>query len=820
MINPTMNIPSSRPAMPPPRTNDSMPKNTEPAPKSKTERTEKWAYRLLLAAVLLVPLVFLPTTYVASDIIKACIIVCVAVISVILYALAAMKEKKIRLLPKAMSWSATAVAISAVISALAVHPIGKSFFGQGFEVDTAGFIVVLFVFLCLTYHAVLRQQERAVGIYMVAAISFFILELFHILRFVFGQGFASLGILSSLTSTVLGSWYALAAYAVFILIIAISALTFLPLARGMKVWYSVAAIASFIASFLINDMRLWSIAALVFFGLALYVTFSRPRPQGGVVSAWLKRIAWLPTIALVISAILAWQGAAIAGPTIGAIGAGYSELRLPWQMTLDVGAGAIKDNPLLGAGPNRFTQAYIAHKPAGVNATDAWSVEFNTGSGLIPTLFVTQGLLGIVTWIIFFVFFGIFGARALRFVGSGRGDPRSRFIVISSYAASMFLWLVLLVSVQPQAMVLLAFVATGAFFGSAVGSGALNGSVISFEGRYSRIAPYFLWLVIIVAAFWGVIYAKDAIAMSYFGAGVKALNVSGSPSAADTDFSKALALDNSDVFWQARAEAGIAAAQKVASSVTSASSASTTQAVATQVAAIINQSLIYAGNAVVYDPFNYYNYVSEARVSSLAASINMANAYDAAVKTYTQAINLNPQNPQLYLNLAQLQAQSNKLPDALQTLGVALQVKSNYLDAIYLLSQVEAAQGNLKDAITAAQVAIQINPQSPILFFQLGLLDYSNAAYADAATALEKAVGLQSDYANAQYFLGLSYARLNRTDDAITQFEKLAVTNPGNQTVASIINALQSGRSLFVPATAPAAAATKAPKLPLKEKGQ
>jgi tetratricopeptide (TPR) repeat protein len=102
----------------------------------------------------------------------------------------------------------------------------------------------------------------------------------------------------------------------------------------------------------------------------------------------------------------------------------------------------------------------------------------------------------------------------------------------------------------------------------------------------------------------------------------------------------------------------------------------------------------------------------------------------------------------------------------------------------------------------------------------LGLLEYNNADYGAAASALEKAIAVQPDYSNARYFLGLSYARLGRTKDALTQFSRLSADNPDNQSVVSVITTLQSGKSLFTPASAPAAAAAKAPKLPLKQKGQ
>ncbi len=136
-----------------------------------------------------------------------------------------------------------------------------------------------------------------------------------------------------------------------------------------------------------------------------------------------------------------------------------------------------------------------------------------------------------------------------------------------------------------------------------------------------------------------------------------------------------------------------------------------------------------------------------------------------------------------------------------------------------MLSQVTAAQGNLKDAIIAAQVATELNPQQSILFFQLGLLHYNNKDYVAAAKALETALTLQLDYANAQYFLGLSYVRLNNISGAIEQFNKLAQSNPDNQEVAFILSNLRAGRSPFADAKPPVTPTPeKRSSLPIKEK--
>ena len=140
---------------------------------------------------------------------------------------------------------------------------------------------------------------------------------------------------------------------------------------------------------------------------------------------------------------------------------------------------------------------------------------------------------------------------------------------------------------------------------------------------------------------------------------------------------------------------------------------------------------------------------------------------------------------------------------------------------VFLLSQVEAAKGNLNDAITAAQFATQLNPNNALLFFQLGLLQYTKGDYAPAQTAFEQAIALQSNYANAQYFLGLSYARLGQNEKAIDQFDKLLTSNPGNTDIQTILSILRAGKSPFVAPTPAASAAARpekrgTPPIPVK----
>ncbi len=783
-----------------------------------SSRLESIAFYVLLITVILAPLAFLPTPYIILDAVKTMLIAIGTLVSAVLYGVIAYKERSLILPPRSIAWTGALILVSLVVSSFTSVHLGKSFFGQGFELNTASFGLILLVSALVVFTAVYRKVERVSVIYLGMAVPFILLAILHLARLLIGPSFVTLGVLSGVTTTLVGTWYDLASYAIIVAFITVPALIFLPLSRRIRVVYWILLVVSLIGALIINSILVWSIAALVFLALTIYASIIRPRSAVGGFSGILKKIAWLPLVLFIISGILSIWGTSIASPVIAKFNASYTTLTLPWQLTIDVDADSIKAAPLFGIGPNHFGQAYIAYKPSIINTTYAWNAEFNYAFSLLSTFVATQGIFGVISWVLFFIFLGIIAVRGLRRLPN---DPQARFAVASSSFTALFLWTLSAFTVPSHVILFYTYVATAIAVASIARYAIVAPWTIAPRaGLRSRAVLSVCTIVLVVAGIvWGVVYVKDGIAIAYFGSGVKQLTVQGDPSAADTAFLKAYSFNASDVYLRARAEAGISQASKLISTIRSDAPASTSQAIVTQVFEVINSAVKQSQAAIAYDPTNYYNYASEARVSELATNVRMDKAYENAVNSYTEAIRRNPLNPSLYLSLAQLQASQNKLDDALKTLGATLQIKNNYLDAIFLLSQVTAAQGNLRDAIIAAQVATQLNPQNAILFFQLGLLQYNNKDYTAAAKALETAVQLQTDYANAQYFLGLSYARLNNISGAIEHFERLAASNPDNQEVAFILSNLQAGRSPFADAIPPVTPAPeKRSSLPIKEK--
>ena len=213
---------------------------------------------------------------------------------------------------------------------------------------------------------------------------------------------------------------------------------------------------------------------------------------------------------------------------------------------------------------------------------------------------------------------------------------------------------------------------------------------------------------------------------------------------------------------------------------------------------LFGMAVLYADGAVGINPLNYQNLVALGRVYESVVSLGIGGskeAYDKANKIYEDAEVLNPMNPEIDLIQARLAVVNKDMKLARERIKEALEKKNNYTEAIFMLSQVEASEGNIVEAIKSAEAAAIIEPNDPVVYFQLGLLKYTKKDYQGAIGALERAISLNSEYANARYYLGLSYDGLGRKSDALAQFETIQKTNQDNELVKAVIANLKDGRS-------------------------
>jgi tetratricopeptide (TPR) repeat protein len=737
---------------------------------------------LILAGAFLSPLLFIPSNYAPLDVVKGFFIGFVILIAALLHTIDAIRQKSFTAPRSLLGYATLGIILSALISTFTSGNISKAFFGQGFEITSASFIFLMIITAFLVSRIVMKDREVVFKIYTAIFISFLLLALFHIVRIFAGPDFLSFGVLKAVASTIVGKWYDFAAFSAVIGFLSLLGIKFLPLRASLRRLLMVALVICGFLLFIVNSGFIWGITAITALAIGIYEFFTLAGKDGS--KKFFSRISFLTVIVFIIAVVLAVWGNSIALPVVNHYQAQYGELILPWQLTLDITADTLKEVPIFGVGPNRFITEYLKFKPLVINQTPFWNAEFSGGFGYIPTFLVTQGIFGALMWIFFFIAYIRSGVRLLKRVT----DPAKKFFATSSFFASIFLWLLACIYIPSHVTLFLTAIFTGIVVAMLVSEGVIAEKLVAIRQgmKLGKAIPVVLYAAAIVLIIGLGTYAQKAIAVTYFQKGVKALNTGQPADVAQAKFKKALTWDASDIYYQAISESNIVKINSLAQEIQkdSQTGAAPDQKKGDQLVSLIADALQNAKKAQAIDSTNYYNYLEEARISEIGTSLKIDNAASNARNAYAEAIKRNPYNPGLYLNLARLEASQGNLKDAEQYIGRSLQLKPNYTEAVFFLSQLQVANNQLKDAMVSTQVAIQLNPSEPLLYFQLGILAYNDKNYTLSIQALEQAVKLNKDYANAKYFLGLSYARMGRNADAITQFQDLAKSNPDNKEVA------------------------------------
>ena len=93
---------------------------------------------------------------------------------------------------------------------------------------------------------------------------------------------------------------------------------------------------------------------------------------------------------------------------------------------------------------------------------------------------------------------------------------------------------------------------------------------------------------------------------------------------------------------------------------------------------------------------------------------------------------------------------------------------------------------------------------------------YAFRANDRAIAALERAVGLNPQYSNARYFLGLSYFQVGRIEESAEQFTVVSDLNPDNEEVKAILENVKAGNDPFDNIEPPAPPPAQRDTLPIE----
>ncbi|MEK7607713.1 MAG: tetratricopeptide repeat protein [Patescibacteria group bacterium] len=749
----------------------------------KSGRLDKASFIVILITLFFTPIFFVPAISVPFQIGKSSFILYGIILSFILWCIARLRDG-IYVVPKTLIYVGSGIlALAYTLAALFSENQATSLSGQGFELGTLSFFLPS-LFLFSLVPLVVKSQKEISHSYMALTAAFLVVGIFHVIRFIFGPETLSFGILTSVTANFFGKWNDVAIFFGLGAIFSCITLDRGSITKWMKVLIHILLVLSLVMLIIVNFSTVWTVLAVISFIYLIYeLSFGKTSLYLGA------RLSYHTLIVLTLSVIFIFAGGKIGGIISNSLGISQVEVRPSWSATLDVSKAALKENTLFGVGPNRFSSEWLLHKPAGINNTPFWNVDFNYGIGFIPSFLLTTGIIGFLA-VLFFV--GLFLVKSIKALFHESSPTPSRYLLITSLFTSVYLWIFSIVYVPSSAIWILTLVLSALSIASMREEGLVritSYSVIE-KPAASFISVLFTILLLIASLAFGYFVTERLIANVYFQKSIMTVNQTGNLDQAVVGVANAISLGENDVYYQTLAEIYLAKINILLND----KNINQTEA-QKQFQNNLASAIQAAQGAIKIDPTNYRNHLMLGRVFEAVVPLNISGTYENAKKSYESALTLNPDSPEIYLILARLETVHKDNKAAKDYITLALKKKNDYADAIFMLSQIQIAENDVPNAIRSVEAVATLSPSDPGIFFQLGLLYYNEKNYQNAVFAMEKAITLNPQYANAKYFLGLSYYQIGEEIKAMTQFKDLQVSNPDNAEIKTIITNLEAGRS-------------------------
>jgi len=753
------------------------------------EKFKSLSQYILLVVLGLTPIIFIPSLAVPLSYTKGFIVLLGLSVVLVIYSFTILRSGIIRFslfVPSLVLWL---IAATALISGLLSGDVADTLVGTALEQQTTVFLALL-ALIATVCAQIFTDKNTILKLYTVLAASAIGLGVFHIIRLFLDPNMLSFGIFTSNIASPIGSWNDLAIFFGLVILLSLVALEQLTISYVGK-WVMGAMIAvSLIMLTVINFSAIWVVLGMVSLVVLVYA-LAKDKFGETVVQKHISTTSILvASVVFSVSVVFIIGGSVIGGAISQKTQISYLEVRPSFQATAALARATYATDALFGIGPNRFADAWRINKDPSLNSTVFWANDFYAGVGYIPTFFITLGAVGGLLWSAFLALFLWMGVRMLLKVK--QVDATWYFIGTSSFVAGAFLWGMSVIYVPGPVLLILAALATGLL---AASQGAFEPSrvrTLSLSGsKSSGFVLVTLVLVVIVGSV-SVVYGMGREYLSAEAYAESSLAMSnGSLDEAQTAIESSYSLVQTH--WGARRVAEIQLIRLV-------NLLQTTTEPSAEIQSQFQNLLISSVNAgkaaVQIDPSDPNNWGVLGTTYATVVPLKIDGAYAQAKDALTKAQQLDPKNPARYLALARLEVANGNANDARTAAIEAIKLKPDYIDAIFFLSQIEIATGNIDSAISSTESTILLDPQNPVRRFQLGILKLAQNKFGEAASIFESAIGINQDYANARYYLALTYDKLGRPADARTQLEAILKTNEGNELVLGLIKTLDEGGRL------------------------
>ncbi len=751
------------------------------SPSSAGPSSNKLIGKLFLIVVFLLPLIFIPnTTFFLSKGVFAALAVFT------LFALWLFSKSRGASYVIVRSITGPILLITSlffIVSALFSANVSNALFGLTFEPGTVVSLLAALAFFTLAVSTV-NSGQKNIRFYVALFFSALLVGIFQIYKIVEGADALNFGSLFGSFANLLGKINELGVFFGLIAILSMITLDYFATHLSQKVvfWSMFVFSLLFVVVIDLHEVVIVTGIFAALHGLVLFFGKSR-------------KISWGAIALLVVSLAMLFFGTTIVGKLIKTyqpLSIQQAELIPTPTQTINIGIETLKNDPFLGSGPQSFLGQWLKYKTPEVNSDIFWSLDFSYGNALVPTFLTTVGPLGfLLVALIFlsFLFLGIKKMWQLRNI-----DTSSYFFVSSSFFAALYLIIFQVIYVPTHVLFYLTFVFMGIFIAqlihlSAIKTKTLEGGERSIIRQYSLFAAGIATLLLIYTAWIGI----PRVIASYYYQKAGALSADTSKiSEIEALMKQAIKYDPRDAYYTTLTGVSLAKANQALTQATA--EKKKPAEISAIVQPLFSEAVTYANQAINADPGNYLNYLNLAQIYSLGVTTGDKAVYAQANAAFQKALEYNPKNPAIVLSLARLEFTAGNTEKGKEYILKAIELKPNYVNALSDLYQLQASQNNTQEMIETLVKIVNAQPSDPVVHFELGYLLYKTQNYKEAAQVLERAVLIDGNFSNARYFLALSYFKLSRPSDAISQLEVVKQLNPDNKDVVTMISNLKAGR--------------------------
>ncbi len=436
-----------------------------------------------------------------------------------------------------------------------------------------------------------------------------------------------------------------------------------------------------------------------------------------------------------------------------------------------VAFSAIKENVksgFLGTGIGTWQYDFSKQKPTEFNKNFWWQIRFDRAGNHIAEILGTMGIFGIISY---FFLISIFFLVSWFLIKNREFLPQAmavlailvgQFVYYQNTSLAFLFWLFLGISVISWQR-------------------PLSEKIYSFKD-FPELSLVFTSLLILLAL---------ATLGSYFLFGrlyLADMNYNRGFWTASTEektklFEKAVNLNKNLVFYQ------MSLAQAYLLQILEEAAKPINQQDSTKLQNLVAMAVDTARRATEISPNNVASWENLA-VIYREIQLLATGATVWAIKSFEEAIKLEPKNPVLFTELGKLYLNLD-IQKAKENFAKAKELKSDYPEVWIQEALIYEREGNFDEVIKRMEEVVKNFPLNIDAKFQLGRLYFNKGRTEEAISQFEQVILLLPNHSNALYSLGVAYSRKGEKERAIWAFEKVLQLNPGNQDVIQKLEELK-----------------------------